>query len=64
MYGFPPILGKEQYESLAKNPGMPEGGKGHLLYEKHRTATDPVAQDRIGAESRAYYDAVRKAAGS
>lgn len=57
------ILGKDQYEALASKPGMPEGGKGHLLYEDYRTCKDPEQKAKIAAESRAYYSAVRTAVG-
>jgi len=58
------ILGPETYDALAAKPGMPEGGKGHTLYEAYRVlgAADPKKAE-IAAESRAYYDSVRKAVG-
>jgi uncharacterized Zn-binding protein involved in type VI secretion/histone H3/H4 len=59
------ILGPETYEALAGRPGMPPGGRGHALYEDYRVlgVADPKKAE-VAAESRAYYDAVRKAAGA
>jgi type VI secretion system secreted protein VgrG len=59
------ILGEDAFNAIASKPGMPEGGKGHLLYEQYRVL-DPKTPEahKIAAESRAYYAAVRAAAGS
>ncbi len=57
------ILGDAQYDAIASKPGMPEGGKGHVLYEEFRSTDDPEKAAKVAAESRAYYGAVRAAAG-
>jgi hypothetical protein len=59
------ILGPEVYDALAAKPGMPVGGRGHALFEEYRVlgAADPK-RETIAAESRAYYDSVRRAAGA
>jgi len=58
------ILGEAKYEELANKPGMPEGGLGHKYYEDYRSLPpgDP-ARDGIAAESKVYYEAVRKIGG-
>lgn len=58
------ILGEEKYNELANMPGMPPGGEGHALYEVYRHA-DVSSEDkaRAAAQSKAYYDSVRVAAG-
>ncbi|WP_018267364.1 hypothetical protein [Methylosinus sp. LW4] len=57
------ILGEEKYAEIAKAANL-EGGRGHALYEAYRDlpAGDPRAAE-IEAESRAYYDAIRRAGG-
>jgi hypothetical protein len=57
------ILGEEKYAELAAKTGVP-GGRGHALYEEYRVLPegDPRAA-ALRAESRAYYDHVRQAAG-
>jgi hypothetical protein len=55
------ILGKEKLQEIHDMPGMP---KGHEYYEKFRTLPDgDPAKQAIADESKAYYNAVRKAAG-
>ncbi|TDX67021.1 hypothetical protein EDE12_101560 [Methylosinus sp. sav-2] len=57
------ILGEEKYAEIAEAANL-EGGRGHALYEAYRDlpAGDPRAAE-IEAESRAYYDAIRRAGG-
>jgi len=55
------ILGEQKYAELRVKTGV-EGGRGHELYEKYRSLPegDPQAA-KIAAESRAYYDLIRRA---
>ncbi|HKX31134.1 MAG TPA: hypothetical protein VJ302_25825, partial [Blastocatellia bacterium] len=57
------ILGEEKYSELAAKTGVP-GGRGHQLYEEWRSLPpgDP-RRGQLEAESRAYYEQVRKAGG-
>lgn len=57
------ILGEAKYAELRMKAGV-EGGRGHALYEKYRKLApgDPRAAE-IAAESRAYYDYIRKTLG-
>jgi hypothetical protein len=57
------ILGEEKYAELAAKTGM-RGGRGHELYEEHRSLPDgdPRAAN-LAMESRAYYDHIRQAGG-
>jgi uncharacterized Zn-binding protein involved in type VI secretion len=55
------ILGDAKYEATQKKLGGIEGGKGHTLYEKFRSTSDPTEKAKAAAESRAYYDSVRAA---
>jgi uncharacterized Zn-binding protein involved in type VI secretion len=58
------ILGAATYDALAQTPGMPPGGKGHAIYEVYRVLpVDSPRAAEVAAESRAYYAAVRAAAG-
>ena len=54
------ILGEEQYNQIAAKVGVP-GGRGHVLYEEVRSldVNDP-RREELAAESREYYDYVRK----
>ncbi|CAN2534896.1 hypothetical+protein [Methylocapsa aurea] len=54
------ILGEDKYAEIAKAMNM-EGGRGHVLYEEYRDlASGDARAAEIEAESRAYYDAVRR----
>jgi hypothetical protein len=57
------LLGDSVYNSIAARSGVP-GGLGHDFYEKWRVL-DPnsSAAASIAEQSRAYYDAVRRANG-
>jgi hypothetical protein len=57
------ILGDTVYDNLRSKPGMPEAGLGHAYYEQWRVL-DPTSSTaaEIAARSRAYHDAVRRAA--
>jgi RHS repeat-associated protein len=58
------ILGDETYDAIAAKPGMPPGGKGHKFYEDYRVLSpDDPQRDVIAAQSREYYDSVRRAGG-
>jgi hypothetical protein len=58
------ILGDKVYDGLASKPGMPEGGLGHAYYEQYRVLDPGTAEaQQVASQSRAYYDAVRGAAG-
>jgi hypothetical protein len=54
------LLGDDLYDSIASKSGI-AGGQGHKLYEQWRTLpeTDP-GRSAIEAQSKAYYDAVRR----
>ena len=54
------ILGEQRYAEIAEKAGVP-GGQGHAMYEQYRTlpAGDPRAK-AIEAQSRAYYDQIRR----
>jgi hypothetical protein len=57
------ILGEKKYADLAAQTGVP-GGRGYQLYEEWRSLPpgDP-RRDQLEAESRAYYDQIRRAWG-
>ena len=57
------ILGEEKYAELASKTGVP-GGRGHQLYEDYRNLPpgDPK-RAQLEAESRAYYDQIRRNGG-
>lgn len=58
------ILGEGNYNELASKPNMPPGGQGHKLYEEYRVLDDKSPEAVAKAnESKAYYAAVRSAAG-
>ena len=53
------ILGEETYNNIAGRAGV-EGGRGHALYEQHRSlpVNDPL-REGIAQESMSYYDHIR-----
>jgi hypothetical protein len=54
------ILGEDKYAEIA-NAAKMEGGRGHVLYEEYRVLSSGDARAaEIEAESRAYYDAIRR----
>ena len=57
------ILGESSYNDMATRTGVP-AGRGHELYEQWRSLPkgDPQ-RDKLAAESRTYYDVVRKRGG-
>jgi hypothetical protein len=61
------ILGEAKYAELRMKAGV-EGGRGHALYEKYRKLNPNNPKEaklaaEIAAESRAYYDYIRKTLG-
>jgi hypothetical protein len=54
------ILGDDVYNSISERSGVP-GGRGHELYAQWRSLDPNSAQAQtIAAESRAYYDSIRR----
>jgi hypothetical protein len=54
------ILGDDVYHSISDRSGVP-GGRGHELYAQWRSLDPNSAQAQtIAAESRAYYDSIRR----
>ena len=55
------ILGKKLYEEIASRPGIPPGGRGHVLYARYRVLNPQSSGAKaVAAESRAYYNAFRR----
>jgi hypothetical protein len=54
------LLGDDLYNSIASKSGI-AGGQGHTLYEQWRTVPETDSgRSAIEAQSKAYYDAVRR----
>jgi len=57
------LLGNKLYNSISLKAGLP-GGQGHEFYEQWRILKPSSSQAQsIAAQSRAYYDAIRRANG-
>jgi hypothetical protein len=57
------LLGDDLYASISAKSGM-LGGQGHIFYEQWRVLTPSSHQAQsIAEQSRAYYEAIRRANG-